>query len=51
MSLVPAIPEVLLNLRCERALLAFWIALLIGNGGMLLTLMIANHRTMEEGWL
>ena len=35
----------------ESALLAFWIGLLIGNGGMLVTLMVSYHRAMDEGWL
>lgn len=33
------------------AQIAFWAGLLVGNGGVLVTLVVTYHRAMEEGWL
>lgn len=35
----------------KNALLAFWGGLFVGNGGILVTLLVTYHRAMEEGWL
>lgn len=34
-----------------NAQIAFWGGLLVGNGGILVTLVTSYHRAMEEGWL
>ncbi len=33
------------------ATIAFWGGMLVGNGGILVTLVVTYHRAMEEGWL
>lgn len=34
-----------------EAQIAFWTGLLVGNGGILVTLVVTYHRAMDEGWL